>query len=363
MSGYVARLQQEISGAEGFAAGIGAKFNRSVDSIYLGGGTPSTLDPDQLAGIFNTLHSEFDVSKDAEVTVECAPGTIRPEILDVLLEAGANRVSLGAQSFVDQEIRSVGRQHTTEQAIMDVSRLFKNGLTNINVDLIAGLPHQNRESWLVSLEKLAELQAPHASIYILEIDDDSRLGRELIAGGSRYHAHHVPDSDLNADLYLEAIDCLQQAGLQQYEISNFARAGKESKHNLKYWTRQPYLGFGLDAHSFLAAKDPSSDCESIRFYNTDALETYIGGPPPASVERVDRQRAIEEWLFLGLRLNTGVDLSTFGADVVEVLGSEFRELAALGLLESDNKRWRLTARGRLLSNEVFERFIGIEQIV
>ena len=361
MSGYVARLGQEITNAEALAINLGAEFDRSVDSIYLGGGTPTTLDPAQLKQIFRTLHDEFDVHKDAEVTVECAPGTARPEILEALLSVGTNRVSLGTQSFVDQEIRSVGRLHTAEQARNDIARLRESGITNINVDLIAGLPHQTSESWRLSLEELARLQTPHASVYILEIDENSRLGRELIAGGSRYHAHQVPDSDLAADLYLEAIEFLDREGLMQYEISNFSCRGKESRHNLKYWTRQPYLGFGVDAHSMLPAADSSSNFESMRFSNPDELDTYITGSVLPSVERVNRQQAMEESMFLGLRLNSGIDLSSIEAETVNGLAPELQELKAQGLLESRGDCLRLTARGRLLSNEVFERFIAVER--
>lgn len=362
MGGYAKRLCAEIANAETLANRIGAEFSRSVDSIYVGGGTPSTLAPGQIAKIFQALQDEYDVRKDAEVTVECAPGTIHPEILEALLRVGANRISLGVQSFVDQEIRSVGRLHTAEQACADVALLRRGGIANINIDLIAGLPHQSRESWRASLETLAQLDVPHASLYMLEIDEDSRLGRELIAGGSRYHAHHVPDSDLTADLYVEALEFLEAAGLAQYEISNFAQAGKHSRHNLKYWTRQPYLGFGLDAHSMLPSRNESDACESLRFSNTDQLEKYLENSLEPVVEHVDRQQAMEETMFLRLRLNEGVDTSRIRKNVLQAFAAEIRELVELGLLEQSRECVRLTARGRLLSNEVFERFIREKQI-
>jgi oxygen-independent coproporphyrinogen-3 oxidase len=271
-------------------------------------------------------------------------------------------VSLGTQSFVDQEIRSVGRLHTAEQARADVARLRDAGIININLDLIAGLPHQNSESWRVSLYELANLQVPHASVYMLEVDEDSRLGRELIAGGERYHAHYVPDSDRTADLYLQGLEILAQSGLAQYEISNLCRPGRESRHNLKYWERQPYLGFGLDAHSMLRARNPSPTCESLRFSNTDDLDAYIAGSCDISVEQIDRHQALEESIFLQLRLNRGVDVAAVGSELLETFPTEIRELTELGLLERQDNRLRLTARGRLLSNEVFERFIGNKQI-
>ena len=361
MAGYVERLRQEIIGAEAFANHIGAKFNRQVDSIYVGGGTPTTLACDQLREIFSVVHDYFDVSKHAEITVECAPGTLRPEILEVLLRVGANRVSLGAQSFIDEETRSVGRLHTAEQVKADISGLQTSGISNINVDLIAGLPHQTSQSWKVSLERLAELEVPHASVYILEIDGDSRLGRELIAGGERYHAHHVPDSDLSADLYLEAIDFLSDIGLEQYEISNLCRLGRESRHNLKYWTRQPYWGFGLDAHSMLPAEDPIPEYESIRFSNVDDLERYITQRSTKSIERITHEKAIEETMFLQLRLNRGLDLNGVEFNVATTFESEIEDLAALGLVKRSENFLRLTSRGRLLSNEVFQAFIREEQ--
>ena len=363
MDGYIARLQAEIAAAESLAASFDAKFERTVDSIYLGGGTPSTLAPDQLGSIFQAMRNEFDVQMDAEITVECAPGTLRPEILDALLAGGTNRVSLGTQSFIDNEIKSVGRLHTAQQTWTDIATLRTAGISKINVDLIAGLPHQTADTWRVSLEQLAASGVPHASVYILEVDEDSRLGRELIAGGSRYHAHHVPDSDLCADLYLEAIELLDSAGLPQYEISNFARAGFESRHNLKYWTRQPYLGFGLDAHSMLYANSSSAELDSVRFANGDDLSAYVSGASKAKPTLIDHQNASEETMFLGLRLNRGIDLDTVAPTIQESFKQQILELCDLGLLEQFENSLRLTRRGRLLANEVFERFITVPAAV
>jgi oxygen-independent coproporphyrinogen-3 oxidase len=354
MSGYVARVREEIVASEALARRLEANFERKVDSVYLGGGTPTTLSPEQLRQLFRAVYESFDVRPAAEVTIECAPGTLRPNILEALLDSGVNRVSLGTQSFIDEEIKSVGRLHTAEQALSDISVLREHGIRNLNLDLIAGLPHQNAESWRVSLQRVIESDAPHVSVYMLEIDEDSRLGRELLAGGTRYHAHHVPDPDLSADMYLEAIDCLSSAGLMQYEISNFARPGSESRHNLRYWIRQPYLGFGLDAHSMLAAAQPSEEFECVRFGNPDDLEAYLADSHSHSLTQVSQQEAAEESMFLGLRLNDGIDLLSSTAQCFEF---EIRELAALGLVEQIGNRLRLTARGRLLSNEVLERFV------
>src|SRR5271170_6974504 len=248
---YVDRVCADIGRAPQVAAEMGGQMERAVDSIYLGGGTPTVLEAGQLERIFHAVRSQFEVKPDAEVTVECAPGTLTPAVVESLLRCGVNRVSLGVQSFVDREAAAVGRLHTRATVLEDVARLRAAGIANINIDLIAGLPHQTAESWEFSLAETIATSAGHVSIYMFEVDEDSRLGRELLAGGTRYHAHFVPSTDLMADMYEYAIQALDSAGIEQYEISNFSRPGKESKHNLKYWTRAPYLGFGLDAHSFL----------------------------------------------------------------------------------------------------------------
>jgi oxygen-independent coproporphyrinogen-3 oxidase len=362
---------------------------RRIDSLYLGGGTPTLLEPQQLERLFAAVRENFAVTPNAEVTVECAPGTLTPEVIDTLPRCGVNRVSLGVQSFIDKEAASVARLHTRAVTLEEITRLRERGIDNINIDLIAGLPHQTRESWEDSLSQLIDTGVPHASVYMLEVDEDSRLGRELIAGGTKYHAHHVPDEDLTADLYERARERLNAAGISQYEISNFARTGHESRHNLKYWTRQPYLGFGVDAHSMLPASDESPFChvddaptepareeegdiplqprnlqpeiESIRFSTTDNLERYIAGEPREETP-IAHGQALEEAFFLGLRLNCGINLDKLATRYGERAPTNFRnelnELEAEGLIEREATQVRLTPRGRLLSNEVFSRFIG-----
>ncbi len=248
---YVARVIEDIARSRETASGLGCSLDESVDSIYLGGGTPSILDGAQLLRIFKAVRDQFAVTRDAEITVECAPGTLTSALIETLQQCGVNRVSLGVQSFVDQEARAVGRLHKRSTVIEEVARLRAAGVEAINIDLIAGLPHQTEESWKFLTGGNGCARRAHASVYMLEVDEDSRLGRELIAGGTRYHAHFVPDEDATADFYQRACETLNAAGIAQYEISNFARAGAESRHNLKYWTRQPYIGFGVDAHSML----------------------------------------------------------------------------------------------------------------
>jgi len=361
---YLDRVCADIENAQKVAEEMGGRMQRAVDSIYLGGGTPTVLDAAQLERVFATVRSQFVVKPEAEVTVECAPGTLTGAMLESLLRCGVNRMSLGVQSFVDQEAAAVGRMHKRATVLEDIVRLGAAGITNINIDLIAGLPDQTAESWEFSLAETIATGASHVSVYMLEVDQDSRLGRELLAGGTRYHAHFVPDEEAIADFYLTACERLQSAGIAQYEISNFAREGFESQHNLKYWTRQPYFGFGVDAHSMLDSA--TEDLDAVRFAPADSLEKYMSG---SALQRtaVSRQAAFEESCFLGLRLTRGIRLqklaAKFGEDTVKRARAAIAELIKGGLME---RRWEfvcLTSRGRLLSNDVFEKFILAEESV
>lgn len=416
---YVVRLLEDIAHSRLLASQLGCAFSgikddldsARVDSVYLGGGTPSILEGQQLLRIFAAVRNEFAVAPDSEITVECAPGTLSPALIETLLLCGVNRVSLGVQSFVDQEAQSVGRLHKRSTVLDEVTRLRAAGIDNINIDLIAGLPHQTAESWEFSLAETIASAVPHVSVYMLEVDNDSRLGRELIAGGARYHAHFVPNDDATTDFYQRACDVLSAAGIAQYEISNFARSGanvtrtpspsfnrasepqnNQSRHNLKYWTRRPYLGFGVDAHSMLelplsgrtgsdpAELDTVECCQAIRFATPDSLDAYMNHVPH-TLTPVSAQAAIEESFFLGLRLNRGIDLQQLRAQIIEFFAeadgaaqasttdplapwqSAIGQSVEDGLLEQQGTMLRLTAPGRLLSNEVFGRFLAEENKV
>jgi oxygen-independent coproporphyrinogen III oxidase len=355
---YVDRVTEDINHAGETAGQMGGVLESPVDSIFLGGGTPTILDITQLERLFVMISQKFVVQADAEITVECAPGTLSPATIGALQRCGVNRVSLGVQSFVDIEAASVGRLHKRAPVLEDIAGLRAAGVENINIDLIAGLPHQTPESWEFSVAETIATGVPHVSVYMLEVDEDSRLGRELMAGGTRYHAHFVPDEEITADLYETACKRLDDSGVRQYEISNFARRGHESRHNLKYWTRQPYFGFGVDAHSMLNYASKTGD--AVRFAAPDSLEEYVASAPLKKTP-VTAQAALEETFFLGLRLNQGVDLNKagarFGASMIDGLSGAISECAGLGLLTREGDVIRLTPRGRLLSNEVFERFI------
>jgi len=364
MGTYVERLCADIAVCRAFAAERDAEIPGPVDSIFLGGGTPSLLPPEELKKLFFILRNEFEVTPAAEITVECAPGTLTDQIIQTMVTSGVNRVSLGVQSFVDKEAASVARLHTREKTLSDIKRLRTAGISNINVDLIAGLPHQTPRSWSDSLEQTIATGAPHVSIYMLEVDEDSRLGSELIAGGTKYHAHFVPDDDLTAEFYETACERLNADGVEQYEISNFARTGFESRHNLKYWTRQPYLGFGVDAHSMLPASAPLR-AESLRFATTDSFDKFFISAETQTTP-VKKEQALEESFFLGLRLNRGVSLSQLRAQFgtqIDAYNTIITEMIDNGLLVLVEDILKLTPRGRLLSNEVFEKFILHQQFI
>jgi oxygen-independent coproporphyrinogen-3 oxidase len=364
---YVDRLIQDLREAEKRAAQIGVDLPRRVDTIYLGGGTPSLLAPELIARLFATMRAEFSVDENAEITVECAPGQIAEETLRALVAAGVNRVSLGVQSFIDREAQVSGRLHNRAVVLDDVRRLRAAGIANLNLDLIAGLAGQTIASWQESLGVLVDCDASHASVYMLEVDDESRLGREMLAGGARYYAELVPTDDAIARMYEMAIDELAEAGLQQYEISNFARTGFESRHNLRYWQRRPYLGLGLDASSALPAVRLAEDVGEpgyvLRSTTTDDLKGYLAGSEIAETAWLSPERQHEEAWFLGLRLNDGVNVASllreFGEKPVSCALDTVTRLAEDGLVTFDGETVRLTSQGRLLSNDVFQEFLGI----
>jgi oxygen-independent coproporphyrinogen-3 oxidase len=355
---YVARVCAEIRGARDRAERDGRLLPERVGSVYLGGGTPSTLEPERLQEIFAAIREDFAVERNAEITIECAPGQVAPDFLKAMVEVSATRVSLGVQSMVDAEAAATGRMHTRAIVHEDVRRLHDAGLA-VNADLIAGLPGQTTSSWMESVEAVCGLGIEHASVYMLEVDEDSRLGRELIGRGARYGAGLVPTDDAMAAMYEAGCERLEFAGLAQYEISNFARRGAESRHNLRYWRREPYLGAGLDAHSMLRHRDGGV----VRFGNTDDLASYLAGEVEGEVERVDRAAELEESWFLGLRLVEGVSLPAlrreFGEDAIAAFDEVIGELVADRLLMCEGDRVALTMRGRMLSNEVFGRFLGV----
>ncbi len=356
---YVNRLTAEIRSSSRRAAGWLAALPENVDSVYFGGGTPSLLSVEQMQRILEALQEVFSFAPQTEMTLECAPGQLSDSLLQALPRLGINRVSLGVQSFVDREAAAVGRLHTGAVVLAEIARLRGAGIDEINVDLIAGLPHQTMASWRTSLEAAIATGVSHLSVYMLDVDEDSRLGREMLAGGARYGVGLVPREATIADMYGEACERFSQASIAQYEISNFARTGHESRHNLKYWTRQPYVGFGLDAHSFLH----TCDGNAVRVGTTDDLTKYLDHSARETVTSVSAAEAIEEAWFLGLRLSAGVSLLAMEQNIGHTAMRAFQPVLGVceqeGLLTRDGDSVRLTQPGRLFANEVFARFLSV----
>lgn len=331
---YLDALVREMAGQRHALSG------NAPDTVYLGGGTPSRMEIADLARVLAAIPGQ----PWREATIEAAPGTITAEGAAAWRNLGLNRVSLGVQSFAPAELARTGRRHTAEVVARDVETLRAAGIENFNIDLIAGLPGQTAESWSASLNWVERLQAPHVSVYMFEVDEDSRLGREVLFHGIRYGAPDVPGDDDVAAFYETAVERLAAAGIARYEISNFARPGCESVHNLKYWRLEPYVGFGADAHSFDGV---------WRWQNVESVEEYVERPSPAE-SRV-AANADEERFFVGLRLREGIQPQPEEWSRHEAAISRF---VGEGLLERDGPRLRLSNRGVLLSNEVFEEFIN-----
>ena len=361
MPGYLERLSAEMREVRGFATGLSVELPGRVDSIYLGGGTPSLLEPGDVERLFGELRGEFAVEPGAEITVECAPGQVSERTLEALLRAGVNRLSFGVQSFVDAECAATGRLHTGQACREELVRMERAGVGRLGLDLVVGLPHQTEASWRYSVEQAIEAGVEHVSVYLLEVDEDSRLGREALAGGTRYGAGALPEDDRAADWYQAACGWLEAAGIAQYEISNFARAGGQSRHNRKYWERAPYVGFGLDAHSML--RDGAG---GVRWANAEEMGGYLG---PGMGERgfrrtvdwVGQASGFEEAVFLGLRLVKGLEVAElrreFGGELVDGMLGAAEEMVEVGWVQVEGGRMRLTGCGRLVSNEVFGRLL------
>jgi len=349
---YVTELCHEITAATATAERLQADLPHTVDTVYFGGGTPSLLEPAQLRRIFTALRQAFQITAGAEITLEAAPGQITDAVLAEAQAQGVNRISLGVQSFVDRESAAVGRSHTERDCTHEILRLQAAGVADVGADLIAGLPYQTPASWQHSLEVAVSIGLTHSSVYMLEIDEDSRLGREVMAGGQRFHAHGVPADEASAEFYEMACAWLPQKGFPQYEISNFAPPSHQSRHNRKYWQRDPYIGFGLDAHSMLLCPRGA-----VRFANPEELAQYGAGVTPVPAVDIYQREAFEETIFLGLRMNEGLSVSRlrteFPDELVASTECAARELIRDGFLTERDGRWKLTLRGRLLSNDVF----------
>jgi oxygen-independent coproporphyrinogen-3 oxidase len=316
-----------------------------IDTIYLGGGTPSLLSPPQLRSILVQIGEVFDISGDAETTMEMNPATVTPESLLAYRQSGVNRASFGVQTFNELDLKLLARGHDANDARNTFRMLREAGFDNVSLDLIAGLPGQSIDDWRRNLNEAVSMESEHLSLYLLEVHEGTPLAEQLRSG-----RRPMPDEELVAEMYEIMIDTLADAGYRQYEISNFAKPGFESRHNSKYWRMDPVYGFGVSAHSFDGRERYANDRDTNAF--VDRIEKT--GSAEVSRETID---FASESVFLGLRLNDGVDVEShrlrFGADLTE----KVPPLKANGLVEVREGRLRLTRRGMLFSNDVFAEFI------
>lgn len=347
---YADAVVREIRERHAFweSAGIYCDDSQTtVDTIYFGGGTPSLLEPELLADMLGAVRGNF-AREFHEVTLEADPETITTENAHAWVGAGINRVSFGVQSFVDEELTTAGRMHRSADVYRALPLLRDAGISNVSFDLIAGLPKQTRDSWEYSLARLIALSPEHVSIYMMEIDESSRLGLEVIQGGTRYSARELPSEESMAEFYEFAQGQLSAAGYQQYEISNWAKPGLESQHNLKYWRREPYLGFGAAAHSF---------CGGQRWANLHDAASYVsaisaGKSPQHSVEAVTQEAALEEEFFLGLRQLSGINVARIEKQYSVDFQEKLERLSRAGMLQQHGELVSLNPEKLSMSNEV-----------
>jgi oxygen-independent coproporphyrinogen-3 oxidase len=342
---YVAALIEEIRTSRYSGA--------NVDTIYFGGGTPSLLAPSQLDRILVTLSQHFEIDPAAEVTLEINPGSVTREKLEAFRSLGINRASFGAQTFDDRELAKLGRSHTAADALKTFTDLRNAGLENISFDLIAGLPGQTLTGWQRNIKQALDLNPEHLSFYLLEVHSGTPLAEHIRRG-----LQPVPDDDLAGVMYQWMLDEACEAGYEHYEISNLCRAGFHSRHNVKYWTTEPYYGFGCSAHSY--------DGRARRWSNHRDVLKYVetienGGSSVVEEQELSVTDLRAEALFLGMRMMRGVDArryrESFGVDLREAHADDLDRFRKAGLLEFDGDLIRLTRTGALLSNEVFAAFV------
>ncbi|MEP7075867.1 MAG: radical SAM family heme chaperone HemW [Acidobacteriota bacterium] len=340
---YVAAICKEITRHEN------TRPENRVDTIYFGGGTPSLLNADQVESILISVRSRFDISLGAEVTMEMNPATVTPETLRDYRLLGINRASFGVQTFNDRALKLLARGHDAADARQTFSMLRDAGFDNVSFDLIGGLPGQTLEDWKTNLAEAIKLSPEHLSLYLLEIHEGTPLAEQVRSG-----RQPRPDEDLAAEMYETMLDKLAVAGYEQYEISNFSRHGFESRHNSKYWRLEPVFGLGVSAHSFDGVQRYANERDTAKYVSM--IENF--GSAEITRENID---AASEFVFLGLRLESGIDLSDywerFGTNLEDVFCTELRELSDSGLIEIDSRQLRLSRKGKLFSNEVFSIFV------
>ena len=362
--GYTAALCREI-GIWGQVLG-----HPAVETVFFGGGTPSYLPTERIESVIESIGAAFDVDPKAEVTLETNPDDLTPSKLSTYLKLGINRLSIGVQTLKDDLLKTLGRRHSAAQAAEAYRMAQSAGFTNVSIDLMYGLPYQRVYDWERTLGDVGELSPPHVSMYCLTLEEGTPMAGQIESGGLP-----EPDPDLAAEMYLMAQEVMEREGYGHYEISNWARPGFESRHNLVYWRNRPYLGVGPGAHSYLGAfrffniRSPAEyvrrlgsglvECHGPSRLTADSLQRM---PGVAGVEAIDRRLEMAETMMMGLRLEAGIDSSDFtrrfGSTPEAEYGAIIGELAGQGLLDAGDGVLKLTPRGRMLGNEVFARFLA-----
>ena len=339
---YVATLCFEISNFK-------SEISDPIDTIYLGGGTPSLLAPEQVERILKFAGETFDIAMNAEVTMEMNPATVTAKTLAAYRELGVNRASFGVQTFNDQDLKLLARGHDADDARTTFQLLRAAGFANVSFDLIAGLPGQTMAGWKANLVEAISLSPEHISLYLLEIHEGTPLAEQVRSG-----RRQAIDDELAAEMYEVMLDRLAAAGYEQYEISNFSRPDFQSRHNTKYWRLDPVYGFGVSAHSFNGIERYANERDTARY--VDMIEAT--GSAEVSREVIDHA---SEYTFLGLRLEDGVNLADYrhryGVDLLEKYSDALNDLQYNGLIEIGDERLRLSRKGKLFSNEVFAVFV------
>jgi oxygen-independent coproporphyrinogen-3 oxidase len=336
---YVTRLTEELERLAPQAAG------GTIQTVFLGGGTPSLLTAAQLAAILAAINRHYHLDPQAEITLEANPATLPLAKLQSFAASGVNRISLGVQSFCREELTVLGRVHDLNQIFLTLEDVNRAGISNYSLDLIYGVPGQSLASWHYSLEKALQTGASHLSLYLLQLEEHTPLGRAV-----RARTLELPEEDREVEMYYSALNYLAAHGFPQYELSNFAVPGRECRHNLTYWRAEPYLGVGSGAVSFLGRR-------RLMFHET--VEAFLQGDGAEKIlETMDAAELVSDALILGLRLRSGVDLNAFktrfGVEVGRRYAEEIARLGEAGLLELEAGHLRLTRRGLFLSNQVFQ---------
>lgn len=343
---YVQALEKEIRSYGDFAGGY------RVSTVFVGGGTPSCLEASQTERIFEVVKDTFEIERMPEISMEMNPGTVTKEKLQAYKNCGINRLSIGLQSVRDSNLRLLGRIHTYEEFLENFRLAREAGFQNINVDLISSLPGQTEESWREELKTIAELSPEHISVYQLILEEGTTFYEKYAA-----HPELLPDEETSRAIYQATEEVLGQYGFHQYEISNYAKEGRECRHNLKYWERDDYLGLGLGAASMV---------RNIRMNNTGDMKTYLEkcGEPKTmrtDVQFLEEPRQIEEFMFLGLRKTRGISKKefrrVFGRDIELVYEKALKKLFSSGMLLEKKDRLYLSKEGVLLSNAVLSEFL------